>query len=63
MIRLQSHNRTADKLSSSRRGVTMTEVLIAIMSLGIGMTSLRPPESIQFCSHPKCIWNDKRERL
>ena len=40
MIRLQSHNRTADKLSSSRRGVTMTEVLIAIMILGIGMTSL-----------------------
>ena len=40
MIRLQSHTRPANKLSSSRRGVTMTEVLIAIMILGIGMTSL-----------------------
>jgi len=40
MIRLQSHYRPANKLSSSRRGVTMTEVLIAIMILGIGMTSL-----------------------
>jgi prepilin-type N-terminal cleavage/methylation domain-containing protein len=40
MIRLQRHNRTAGKISSPRRGVTMTEVLIAIMILGIGMTSL-----------------------
>lgn len=40
MICLQSPCRTLEASRNRRRGVTMTEVLIAIMILGIGMTSL-----------------------